>query len=95
MDIYDVIVRPLQTEKSESGKWQGKYTFEVHLKTNKVEIKRAVEFIYDVKVKSVNVMNMPAKMTSGRGRRAVVRRPAWKKAVVTLSPGERIEALEA
>ncbi|MBN1487202.1 MAG: 50S ribosomal protein L23 [Anaerolineae bacterium] len=95
MDIYDVIVRPLQTEKSEAAKWQGKYTFEVNRNANKIEIKRAVESIYGVKVKAVNVMNMPAKVSRMRGRRVVARRPVWKKAIVTLAPGERIEALEA
>jgi len=46
-------------------------------------------------VESVNVMNMAAKITRQRGRRPVTRRPVWKKAVVTLAPGQRIEALEA
>jgi large subunit ribosomal protein L23 len=95
MNIYDVIVRPLWTEKSEINKWQGKYTFEVHHKANKVEIRRAVEQIYDVQVRGVNVMIMPAKISRRRGRKPIVRRPAWKKAVVTVAPGERIEVLEA
>jgi large subunit ribosomal protein L23 len=95
MNIYDVIVRPLWTEKSEINKWQGKYTFEVNLHANKVEIKRAVEQIYDVKVQSVNVMVVPAKISRRRGRKPIVRRPVWKKAVVTVAPGERIEVLEA
>ncbi len=95
MDVYEVIVRPLVTEKSEINKWQGKYTFEVRCNSNKIEIKHAVEQIYGVQVDSVNVMNMPAKISRIRGRKPVVRRPVWKKAVVTLVPGERIEALEA
>jgi large subunit ribosomal protein L23 len=95
MNIYDIIVRPLWTEKSEINKWQGKYTFEVHYGANKIEIKRAVEEIYDVDVEAVNVMIMPAKISRTRGRKPVVRRPAWKKAIVTVAPGERIEVLEA
>ncbi|MGC9356716.1 MAG: 50S ribosomal protein L23 [Anaerolineae bacterium] len=95
MSIYDIIIRPIVTEKSESLKWQGKYTFEVHPGANKTEIKRAVERIYEVDVESVNTMIMPAKISTMRGRRVSVRRPAWKKAVVTVALGQRIEALEA
>ena len=95
MNIYDVIVRPLITEKTEMQKWLGKYTFEVNLQANKSEIKRAVEEIYDVDVENVNVMVMPAKASKMRGRRVMTRRPVWKKAIVTLASGQRIEALEA
>jgi len=95
MDIYTVIVRPLVTEKTEEQKEEGKYTFKVHSRANKNEIKRAVEGIYDVDVTAVNVMNVPAKINRKRGRRPIVRHPAWKKAIVTLVPGQRIEALEA
>lgn len=95
MDIYTVIVRPLVTEKTEGQKWEGKYAFKVHSRANKIEIKRAVEGIYGVDVVSVNVMNVPAKVNRTRGRRPIVRHPAWKKAIVTLVPGQRIEALEA
>ncbi len=95
MNVYDVIVRPIITEKSESQKWEGKYTFEVHTAANKKDIKRAVEIIYEVDVEKVNVMVMPAKINKTRGRRVIVRHPVWKKAIVSLSPGQRIEALEA
>ncbi len=94
MDIYDVIVRPLVTEKSTMQRELGQYVFEVNRRANKIQIREAVEKIYNVRVVSVNVMNMPAKI--GRfGRRRIVRRAPWKKAVVTLAPGERIEELEA
>jgi large subunit ribosomal protein L23 len=95
MHIYEVIERPLVTEKSEIQKWEGKYTFEVNFRANKSEIKRAVEEIYGVDVVAVNVMNMPAKMNRMRGRRRTVRYGAWKKAIVTVAPGQRIEELEA
>lgn len=95
MDIYTVIVRPLVTEKTEGQKEEGKYAFKVHSRANKNEIKRAVEGIYDVDVTAVNVMNVPAKINRRRGRRPTVRHPAWKKAIVTLVPGQRIEDLEA
>ncbi len=95
MDTYEVIVRPLETEKSYSQREAGQYVFIVKRGANKLQIQQAVEEIYDVKVAAVNVMNMPAKINHMRGRRQVTRHASWKKAVVTLSPGERIEALEA
>ncbi len=101
MDVYEVIVRPLVTEKTailqspEPGKGNRQYVFCVNANANKIQIQSAVETIYGVKVESVNVMNMPAKMSRVRGRRPRARRPVWKKAVVTVRPGERIEALEA
>ena len=95
MNIYDVIVRPLVTEKSELLKTEGKYAFMVNTRANKFEVKRAVETLYGVQVASVNVMNMPAKANRIRGRRRSVRRPVWKKAIVTVASGQRIEALEA
>ncbi|MEJ5309258.1 MAG: 50S ribosomal protein L23 [Anaerolineae bacterium] len=95
MDIYEVIVRPLETEKAYSQRELGQYVFMVNRKANKAQISRAVEEIYSVNVQSVNVMNMPAKINHIRGRHPVTRRSPWKKAVVTLAPGESIEALEA
>lgn len=95
MRIYDTIIRPLETEKSYLLREQGKYVFVVHMKANKLEVKRAVEQIYGVNVNNVRTMVMPGKVSRLRGRRSSTRRPAWKKAVVTLVPGETIEALEA
>lgn len=93
--IYDIIIRPLETEKAYIQREQGKYVFVVNMDANKIEIKRAVEEIYDVEVDRVNTMVMPGKVNRMRGRRTSMRRGPWKKAVVTLAPGERIEALEA
>jgi large subunit ribosomal protein L23 len=96
MNIYDVIIEPLVTEKSEQMKWEeGKYTFEVHMKANKVEIKQAVAQIYDVDVERVNTMIMPAKFSGLPGRRRSIRNNVWKKAIVTLAAGQRIAELEA
>lgn len=95
MRIYDTIVRPLETEKSFIMREQDKYVFVVHMKANKLEVKRAVEEIYGVNVSHVRTMIMPGKISRMRGRRQSTRRAPWKKAVVTLAPGERIEALEA
>ena len=95
MDIYEVIVRPLETEKAYVQRELGQYVFMVNRKANKAQISHAVKEIYNVNVQSVNVMNMPAKINRTRGRRTVIRRSPWKKAIVTLAPGESIEALEA
>lgn len=95
MNIYDIIVRPLETEKAYILREQGKYVFMVHMGANKLQVKRAVEEIYGVNVDRVRTMVMPGKVNKARGRRVVRRRAPWKKAVVTLTPGQRIDALEA
>lgn len=94
MDVYEILKRPITTEKSNvQAEYYGQYTFQVDRRANKLQVKEAVEKIFDVKVISVNIMNMPAK--KGRfGRRRVVRKPAWKKAVVKLAPGQRIQLFE-
>jgi len=93
MHIYEVIKRPIDTEKTRYQAEGGKYTFEVDRRANKHQVKGAVEEIFDVEVLSVNTINMPAKR--GRyGRRIVTRKTAWKKAIVTLAPGERIDIFE-
>ncbi|MCX7680959.1 MAG: 50S ribosomal protein L23 [Anaerolineae bacterium] len=95
MNPYQVIIRPLDTEKSRYQSTElRQYAFEVHRRANKIDVKRAIETIYGVKVASVNVMNMPAKITRRYGRRPLVRRPVWKKALVKLEPGERLEVFE-
>jgi large subunit ribosomal protein L23 len=89
MNAYEVIIRPIDTEKTRyQASELGKYVFEVHSDANKIEIKRAVEHIFDVAVDKVNVMVMPAK----QGWRKY--RPGWKKAVVTLAEGERLDLFE-
>jgi len=93
MHVHEVIKRPVDTEKTRYQSEGGKYTFEVDRRANKHQVREAVEEIFDVEVLSVNIINMPAKR--GRyGRRLVTRKPAWKKAIVTLAPGERIDIFE-
>ncbi len=93
MHIYEVIKRPIDTEKTRYQAEDGKYTFEVDRRASKHQIKGAVEEVFDVEVLSVNTINMPAKR--GRyGRRIVTRKPAWKKVIVTLAPGEHIDIFE-
>lgn len=88
-DPRDVIVRPVLTERSmDLLRNQNKYTFVVARDANKVEIKRAVEELFGVKVAKVNTMNVPGKVR--RRGASVGRRPDWKKAIVTLAEGQRI-----
>ena len=89
MNAHDVIRRPLITEKSTAGAADGRYTFEVALHANKVQIKQAVQAIWSVHVQKVNTAVMPGKPR--RVGRSSGNRPDWKKAVVTLLEGERIE----
>ena len=90
MNIYQVLKRPILTEKTDYQRDANQYVFEVDRKANKLQIKEAVETIFDVRVDAVNTMVMKPKMRR-LGRRAVVTRPPWKRAVVTLVPGERIQ----
>ena len=92
MTAREVIVRPLVTEKSMGGLREGRYTFVVDLRANKVQIRQAVEEIWRVKVAAVNTMRMHGK--TRRVGRSVGRRPDWKKAIVTLRPGEQIGFFE-
>ena len=84
MHVYEVLRRPVVTEKSMDLADQGKYVFEVDRRSNKHQIKDAVEEVFDVTVVSVNVVKMPPKR-SRYGRRVIVKEPAWKKAIVTLT----------
>lgn len=92
MQLFEVIRRPLVTEKSTTLQPMGKYAFEVARDANKKEIKDAVEKAFKVKVAAVNVINMPA-TTRRVGRRQVAGSP-WKKAVVTLRTGDKIQLFE-
>lgn len=80
---HDIIIRPIITEESMDNMAYGKYTFKVDKKSNKSEIKKAVESIFDVKVAKVNTMNMLGK--EKRMGVHVGRRPSWKKAIITLT----------
>jgi len=71
---------------------RGKYTFEVAPDATKVEIRQAIEKLFDVKVKSVRTMNMPGKKR--RLGRSLGRKPHWKKAIVEMAAGETIEMFE-
>ena len=92
MHLYEVLRRPLITEKATSLKEENKYAFEVANKATKTQIKEAVEKAFKVKVSKVNVVTVPGK-TRRFGRRRVTGSP-WKKAVVTLAPGHKITFYE-
>ncbi|MCL6614572.1 MAG: 50S ribosomal protein L23 [Firmicutes bacterium] len=92
METWMVIKRPIVTEKSTKLMEQNKYCFAVDPKANKQQIKRAVEEIFKVEVVSVNTMRMLGK--TKRMGRSEGKRPDWKKAVVTLAPGNRIQFFE-
>lgn len=86
---YDLIKGLLQTEKSTSMIELNKYTFAVANEANKIEIKKAIEEIYKVKVLNVNTLKMHGKKR--RVRYVLGKKPDWKKAVVTLKEGQKIE----
>lgn len=89
MNPYEIIIRAVDTEKTRYQSSElGKYTFEVHPGANKIEVKRAIEEIFEVDVVKVNTMIMPAKYARMQYR------PAWKKAVVTVAEGQRMDAFE-
>ncbi len=96
--IEDVIRRPLITEKNTWLMERGQYCFEVLPEANKIQIKDAVEKTFNVRVKAVNTMNVKGSRRSRairRGRSRIYgQERAWKKAVVTLFPGQRIDVFE-
>ncbi|MFW6147369.1 MAG: 50S ribosomal protein L23 [Thermodesulfobacteriota bacterium] len=93
MDIYQVLKRPLITEKGTRQKEQAnQIMFEVDRSANKVMVRTAVESIFKVKVMSVRMMNVKGK--ERRTGRNVGKTPDWKKAIVRLNPGENIEFFE-
>ena len=89
---YDILVRPLITEKTMKLVEEGKYTFEVKQGSNKVEVKKAVEELFKVEVTAVNMMN------TLRKKRRVGKyeglRPAVQKAIVTLAKGQKLDVFE-
>ena len=94
--IYDVLVRPLVTEKTsyQSGKLN-QFSFVVANKATKTMVKDAIETLFDVDVVRVNIVNAPAKRgRRARSRRLLVRRPAFKKAIITLAEGQTLEIFE-
>jgi large subunit ribosomal protein L23 len=92
INVYEVLRRPLVTEKGTVLQEQNKYMFEVAKGANKPQVKQAVEKAFNVTVKSINIMTVVGKKK--RYGRAITQRPDWKKAVVTLKEGDSIQVFE-
>ena len=94
--IYEVLRRPIITEKTNfQSSFLNQYAFEVADEATKKMIKEAIETVFDVSVLKIRIVNVPARRTRrARSRRVLVRRHGFKKAVITLAPGDRIAAFE-
>ena len=93
MEARDVIIAPLITEKSMAGTLVHQYGFEVHRNATKTQIRQAVETIFKVDVVKVNTVNVGGKVKNfaRRGRRTSGKQTDWKKAIITIKPGQKIE----
>jgi large subunit ribosomal protein L23 len=92
MDARQVLIAPVVSEKSYALIEQNKYSFRIHEKAHKTQVRQAVEELFDVTVLGVNVVKVqskPKRRGLSRGRR-----PGWKKAIVQLAPGDKIEIFE-
>ncbi len=94
--VYDILRRPIITEKSSyQSSNLNQYVFEVAPYATKMQIKEAVEALFDVTVVRINVINAPAKRSRrARNRRLLVRKPGYKKAIVSLAGGDSIDIFE-
>ena len=88
----EILIRPVVSEKSYHQITENRYTFKVHQDAHKTQVRQAVEELFEVKVVGVNIVKMPAKPK----RRGLIKgtRPGWKKAIVELKPGDKIEIFE-
>ena len=93
MQMHEIVRKPLITEKNAALQAAGKYAFEVDSRANKMEIKQAVETGFKVTVITVNVITIPGK--SKRVGRRVSKTSSWKKAIVTLKAGDKIDLFES
>ncbi len=95
MHPYEILKRPVLTEKSTILQDENnQYVFEVDRRANKLQVKQAVEERFGVEVVRVNIINMKAKTRRRSRRSTAVRVGPWKKAIVTLAPGQSIELFE-
>ena len=88
----EILIKPVVSEKSYHQITENRYTFKVHKDAHKTQVRHAVEELFDVKVTRVNIVKMPAKPK----RRGMIKgtRPGWKKAIVELKAGDKIEIYE-
>ena len=92
MHAHQIILAPIVSEKSYHGSVNGRYTFRVHDDAHKLQIRHAVEELFEVHVVRVNILKVQPKPK----RRGVIKgvKPGWKKAIVQLKPGETIEVFQ-
>jgi large subunit ribosomal protein L23 len=97
LTAHEVILHPVISEKSMDESQRGKYTFAVRDDVSKIQIEAAIEEIFKVKVAAVNVLTTKSKEKRGGTRRSRIagRTTPWRKAIVTLAPGQKIEFFEA
>jgi large subunit ribosomal protein L23 len=95
MHLYEVLKRPVMTEKSLIlADEHNQYVFEVDTRANKMQVRQAVEARFGVTVTEVRIINMKAKTRKRSLRQTAVRKSGWKKAIVTLAPGDSIQMFE-
>ena len=91
MNLSQILIRPVLTEKSVHQEVNGKYTFEVHHDASKVDIKNALKALYGVHVDAVNMTHVPSKYRTGKGRKLMEKRSAARRAIITLKKGEKLD----
>lgn len=95
MNVYEIIKRPILTEKvglmSQQASGSNCYFFEVDKRANKIDIRRAVEAVFKVSVTDVHTITVHGKPKRNPRARSAIKMPDWKKAVVTLKKGDKIE----
>ena len=92
LTAHDIIIRPIITEKSSTLMGLNKYTFEVHKSANKIQIRKAIEEVFNVKVAGVNTINVKGKLRRRGMTKGYTR--SWKKEIVALKPDQHIEFFE-
>lgn len=92
MELSDILIKPLVTEKANALRDQNKYVFIVHPDANKIQIKKAVAKLFNVKVVDCTTMNIMGRMTRLRGRPG--RKSSYKKAIVKIEKGQSIQVFE-
>ena len=92
MNSNDIIIRPIISEKTTGLMEENKYVFEVSRKANKHMVKKAIKDLFEIDAEKVNIMNVRGK--NRRLRFHVGKRSAWKKAIITLTAGQKIEIFD-
>lgn len=93
-EISDILIKPIISEKSSQNAGKNIYTFKVGLKANKIEIKKAVEKTFNVKVLNINTVVVKGKVKRAGKRKLEVKKSSWKKATLMLKPEQKIDLFE-